>query len=120
MVPGLVIILAFQLAGEVTTRALHLPVPGPVLGLLYLVALCAIWPRLVELLRPVAQLLLGNLSLFFVPAGVGVVAQLGVLEQHAIGFAVAIVVSTAMAIVVGGLVFQFVARRIGATDEDEE
>ena len=76
MIPALCVLLSLQLIGEVVTRGLGLPLPGPVLGLLLLVAGCALRPSLAQMLRPVTSTILGNLSLFFVPAGVGVVAHL--------------------------------------------
>jgi holin-like protein len=110
MIPALVTLLGFQLAGEVLSRALALPLPGPVLGMLGLVAAFGLFPRLVELVRPTAQGLLANLSLLFVPAGVGVVAHLHELEVNALAIGLALVVSTPLAIVVGALVFTGVAR----------
>ena len=38
VIPALVIILSFQLVGEVASRALALPLPGPVVGLVLLLA----------------------------------------------------------------------------------
>ncbi|MFV0333683.1 MAG: CidA/LrgA family protein [Tropicimonas sp.] len=117
MIPALTLILSFQLIGEIASRGLHLPLPGPVVGLVLLVLSCAIWPRLVERIRPVAQGLLSHLSLFFVPAGVGVIAHLPVLGQHGIGLALALAVSTVLAIAVGALSFAAVVRLMGARDE---
>lgn len=117
MIPALCIILSFQLIGEVSTRGLGLPLPGPVLGLMLLVLSCTLRPRLAELLRPVVTTILGNLSLFFVPAGVGVVAHLGQFRQDAIAIAVAVIVSTALAIAAGALVFRLVTRWTGGTGE---
>ena len=118
MINALVIILFFQLAGEVTSRGLGLPVPGPVIGLLLLVACCALRPGLAERLRPVVQMLLSHLSLFFVPAGVGVVAQFGVLRENGLALGLAIVLSTAAAIIVGALVFSAVARMTKGADDE--
>ena len=87
MIPALTIILSFQLIGEVASRGLGLPLPGPVVGLVLLVLCCVIRPELAEKLRGVAQGLLGHLSLFFVPAGVGVIAHLPTMAQHGIGLA---------------------------------
>ncbi|WP_022705784.1 CidA/LrgA family protein [Paracoccus zeaxanthinifaciens] len=116
MIPGLAIILCFQLAGEIATRALGLPVPGPVLGMILMVAACAMRPRLTARIRPVAEGLLANLSLFFVPAGVGVVAHLALIREQGVALAVAIAVSTVLAIAIGALVFQWVSRLTGTTD----
>lgn len=117
MIPALTIILCFQLIGEVASRWLDLPLPGPVIGLVLLVGCCIIRPPLAERIRPVAQGLLGHLSLFFVPAGVGVIAHLPTLAQHGIGLALALVVSTVLAIAAGALTFAAVARLTGTSDE---
>lgn len=116
MIAALSLILAFQLAGEALSRALDLPLPGPVVGLCLLVAACVLRPSLADRLRPTAQGLLSHLSLFFVPAGVGVVAHLPVLREHGIGLALAILGSTVLAIAAGALTFQAVARWTGSVD----
>lgn len=113
MIPALVILLCFQLVGEVAARGLGLPLPGPVIGLVLLVVSCSLRPALAERLRPVVQGLLGNLSLFFVPAGVGVVAHLGEFRSDGLAIAVALIASTALAIAVGALVFVQVVRLTG-------
>ena len=73
MIPALATLLACQLAGEITARALGLPLPGPVLGMLLLTALLLGFPRLVQAIRATAEGLLQHLSLLFVPAGTGIV-----------------------------------------------
>jgi holin-like protein len=66
------ILLVFQLIGEVLAQLFALPVPGPVIGMaLLFVALALRGGPSVEL-RDTAQNLLQHLSLLFVPAGVGV------------------------------------------------
>ena len=117
MIPALTIILCFQLVGEVISRGLHLPLPGPVVGLVLMVVAFLLRPQLAERLRPVAKSLLGHLSLFFVPAGVGVVAHLPTIAQHGLGLGVALAVSTILAIAVGALSFAAVARWIGTPDD---
>ena len=117
MLAPLAIILGFHLAGEVLSRLAGLPLPGPVLGLVFLVAGCAIYPALAERLRPVAQGLLAHLSLFFVPAGVGIIAHLSLIRTYGAGLALAIILSTVLAIAVGALVFVAVARWSGTPDE---
>ncbi|MTE00964.1 CidA/LrgA family protein [Paracoccus sp. YIM 132242] len=118
MIVALSLILAFQLVGEILSRALDLPLPGPVVGLCLLVLACVLRPALACRLRPTAQGLLAHLSLFFVPAGVGVVAHWPVLRQHGAGLALAIMGSTVLAIAAGALAFQAVARWTGSVDPE--
>ena len=63
--------------------------------------------------QPTAQGLLAHLSLLFVPAGVGVVAQIGVLGAHGGALLAALVISTVLAIAAGALTFVAVARLMG-------
>ncbi len=110
MIPHLALILCFQLLGEVLTRALDLFLPGPVLGLVLLVALFVAFPKVAEAVRPTANGLLSHLSLLFVPAGVGVVGHLATFSDYGPVFLIALLVSTPLAIGAGALTFVGVAR----------
>lgn len=116
MIPALTVLLVFQLIGEVAARGLALPLPGPVIGMALLLAAFAASPRLLELVRPTAQGVLANLSLLFVPAGVGIVGHLDLLTSEGPALLAALVLSTILAIVVGALTFRVVARLTGGND----
>lgn len=118
MIWALFVLLAAQLAGEVIARSLGLLVPGPVLGLLLLLAALLLIPRLAETMRSTASTLLSHLSLLFVPAGVGVVAHLDVLGANTGPLLAALILSTLLAIVAGALVFVGVARLMGPADDE--
>jgi putative effector of murein hydrolase LrgA (UPF0299 family) len=119
MIHALLVLLAFQLGGEAVARGLSLPVPGPVPGMVALAACLAASPRLMALMRPLAEGILAHLSLLFVPAGVGVVGHLTALGAMGPGLALAIAVSTAAAIAVGALTFALVARLTGSEAGDD-
>ncbi len=61
--------------------------------------------------------LLANFSLFFVPAGVGVVQYLGLLQAQGLALAASLVVSTLLTLVVTVGVFVAVKRLIGGRGE---
>ena len=104
--------LAFQLLGEVLSQAIALPVPGPVVGMVLLAA-ALIWRgRLPDGLGQVADVLLRYLSLFFVPAAVGVMANGGRIAREWVPLSAAVVASTALTIAVTALVFRVVARLV--------
>jgi putative effector of murein hydrolase LrgA (UPF0299 family) len=117
MIIAILILLGCQLAGEIAARGLGLPVPGPVIGMallfLGLQARARLRPDAASVetipLGAVAAFLLANLSLLFVPAGTGIVAQLDTLARHGVGLLVALVVSTALTLAVTALVFARVA-----------
>lgn len=119
MIPALALILCFQLAGETISRGLNLPLPGPVIGMMLLILGGVIRPAMINFLRPAATGLLSQLSLFFVPAGVGIIAHLRLLQQNAIGLTLSLVLSTVLAIAVGAIVFTLVAHLCGNEDQDE-
>ncbi len=126
MVLGFAILLVCQLLGEIASRGLGLPIPGPVLGLVLLVVGLAVWGRTRSdaevAASPVARVgdgLLGNLGLLFVPAGVGVIQYGGLLKAQALSLTLAVVGSTALTLVVTVLVFVGVSRLIGQSRADE-
>lgn len=94
------LLLACQLIGEVVARATKIPVPGPVLGMALLWAGLMAARRLPDSLERVAQGLLGNLSLLFVPAGVGVIRHLDILRSQWLPIAAATIGSTVLTMVV--------------------
>ncbi|MCO4847604.1 MAG: CidA/LrgA family protein [Yoonia sp.] len=105
MIIHLATLLAFQLLGEVTSRGLDLPLPGPVIGMALLFISCVMWPRLAQTITPTTTVLLGHLSLLFVPAGVGVVGHLDKFGSDGAALGVAIIGSTVVAISIGALTF---------------
>ena len=119
MLRAFAVLLVCQLAGEVLGRALALPVPGPVLGLVLLVVGLGwaarqgwISPAGIEAtaLGRTAGGLLAVLGILFVPAGVGIIQQFGLLGQYGLALLVALVVSTAVTLIVTVYVFLGVSR----------
>jgi putative effector of murein hydrolase LrgA (UPF0299 family) len=111
MVGAVVTLLGCQLIGEIVARALVLPVPGPVLGMV-LLATILIWRgRLPEELGQAADFLLRHLSLFFVPAAAGVAANFGLIAREWLAITFSLTVSTALAMAVAAKVFVLLAYR---------
>ncbi len=113
MLGGLLLLLGCQLAGEAVVRGLGLGVPGPVLGMALLALILLARPSLQATVAPVANTLLANLSLLFVPAAVGVVQVLPLLAAEGVAIAAAILVSTVASLVVTALTFRAVVRLRG-------
>ncbi|QXL83795.1 CidA/LrgA family protein [Comamonas sp. NLF-1-9] len=96
MIGAIAALLLMQLAGTLLVQFLRLPLPGPVLGMFLLFALLA-WRRQVpEALSRTAQTLLENLSLLFVPAGVGIIAHWHEVAGQAGRIAVVLVLGAAI------------------------
>ena len=121
MIASLSVILLCQLAGEVIVRGLGLPMPGPVVGLLFLLLLLLARDRFVALARGPLQQdgvenasrgLLAHLSLLFVPAGVGVVQKLDLVAEHGIAVAAVLAVSVVVTLLVTVATFLVASRLV--------
>jgi len=100
-------------------RALKLPMPGPVVGLLLLLVLLLARDRFKVLARGPLQQdgvenasrgLLAHLSLLFVPAGVGVVQKLDLIAEHGIAIVVVLAISVVVTLLVTVATFLFAGR----------
>ena len=100
MLNYLTLIFSCQLAGELAVTALGLPLPGPVLGMILLFAFLVAKGGIPAELARVGDAMLSNLSLLFVPAGVGVMAHFSLLKADWLPLSTALVVSTVATIVV--------------------
>ena len=107
---ALLVIALFDAAGEAASRFLHVPLPGPVVGMLLLFGALLVRPRWVAGLERGSEPLLRNMALFFVPAGVGIVTELRVLEAEWAAVCVAVVGSTLIGLLVAAGAFALVAR----------
>ena len=118
MIQALLLLLLCQLGGEIAVRLSGAPVPGPVLGLVLLLILLRLRPGAEATVGPTADGLLRNLSLLFVPAGVGIVQHLDRLGEEALPLITALGASTVLALVVSAAVFAWAARRFAAAVAD--
>jgi holin-like protein len=110
---SITVLLLCQLAGEVIARLTHLPVPGPVIGMLLLFVGLVIRRGVPEQLEKTGTTLLSHLSLLFIPAGVGVMVHLKLIAGEWLPITAALVGSTALTIAVTGLAMQWLSGRRG-------
>ena len=111
MLEYLTLVLACQLLGEFAVAGADIPVPGPVVGMVLLFVFLLIRGRVPRQLGQVADTLLSNLSLLFVPAGVGVMLHFELLGSDAVPLSVALVLSTLATIAVTAWVMVLLNRR---------
>lgn len=105
-----VIVITLLIAGDVIVASLGIPVPGAVLALLALASLCATSrdagvriPKLFDAVIPHAPML-------FVPAAVGVIANVPVIASAWMPIVSAITLSTAATLIVAGHALQMFLR----------
>jgi holin-like protein len=101
---GFAILLAFLFAGGWIADAARLPLPGSVVGMLMLAAGLRLRWLPEWAVKDAAELLIGNMALLFVPAGVGVMVYGGLLAREWLPIVVASAASTvAVLLAVGWL-----------------
>lgn len=133
MIASLALILLAQLVGEVLARGVGVPVPGPVIGMGLMFVFLLLrdsGPRALSWILPApltdgtleetARGLLLNLSLLFVPAGVGVVGRLDLLRAQGVKLGIVLLVSTAASLLASVLVFRAVAALVERRGPDGE
>jgi putative effector of murein hydrolase LrgA (UPF0299 family) len=112
---GITWLLLMQSLGEVISRSLHLPLPGPVVGMLLLL-LALRWSLVSSSVQAVAEFLLQHLSLLFVPVGVGVMTHMAILSQYGVCIAIVIVLSTWISLAVSALVLRALMKNHAAEE----
>ena len=112
MLNYITLIFSCQLAGELIVHFTGLPLPGPVIGMVLLFTYLVVNWRLAQAdagldatgipvdLAKVGDALLSNLSLLFVPAGVGIMVHFSLLKNDWVPLSAAIVGSTILTIAV--------------------
>ncbi len=90
---GLAIIFTFYALGEFTSSVLSLSIPGSVIGMLYLLAALLGDAVKLEWVENEAELFVRNMSVMFIPPGVGIVTYLGLLRVQAVPVFGALVLS---------------------------
>jgi len=78
----LFIILGINLAGELLSRYLHLPIPGPITGMLLLLVLLLTGVLKEREIRQTADFMLQNMGFFFIPAGVSIIVSYHALDGY--------------------------------------
>lgn len=116
MIASVTLLLVCQLIGEVVVRGLGLPLPGPVLGMALLFAGLLLRGGVPEPLQTTSRALLDNLSLLFVPAGVGVMLYLPLVAEEWLPLGAALLGSTLLTVAVTALLL---SRLLGPATKEE-
>ncbi len=96
--------------GELLVYLTGIKLPSSIIGMLLLTLLLKLgWVKL-EWVKGLSDFLIGNLGFFFVPPGVALMLYLDVIKAQFLPIMVAILVSTALVLVVTGWVHQWVRK----------
>lgn len=106
----LFIIFMFSFLGEFIARLMPFSVPGSVIGMVCLfIALHKKWVK-IEQVDHVGSFLTDNMAMFFVPAGVGLLTNMGVIQDLWWKLVVIVLVSVVLTMGFSGLVIEWMNR----------
>lgn len=112
MLAAISTLLLFQFVGETLATVTHVPVPGPLIGMVLLLAWLMVRGGPSVELERFGRSLLSWLALLFVPAATGLVTGLRLLEADWWRIALAIAVSTALGLATTGWLMDRLTRLI--------
>lgn|SRR5690606_29229398 len=114
MIGAIAVLLLMQLIGTLLVQFLHVPLPGPVIGMLLLFCWLLWRGRAPQALARTTQPLLENLSLLFVPAGVGIIAHWRAAAGQAWQIALVLVLAVTVTLLVTAWTLHLLLGRHGA------
>ncbi len=90
---------------------LHLPIPGSILGIFVLFALLKTGIIKLDWIEQGANWLLAELLLFFIPAAVGIMKYIPMLEHDGVRIMMVVIFSTLIVMISSGLIASRISKR---------
>ena len=112
MLREFIIIFIINYIGTIISKTLALPIPGTIIGLLLLFVLLYYKIIKLNMIENVANFLLANMTIFFMPPTVKIMDSYQLLQGDFIKFVVLIIVSTVITMGVTGKVVQFMIEHL--------
>lgn len=113
----MLIVLAIYFVGQFISTALHLPLPGNILGMIILLILLCTKIVKVEQVDTVSTFLLDHLAFLFIPAGVGLLNAVSDLKGNIINLLIIVITSTMVIMASTGIIVQFVMKLMNKNKE---
>lgn len=111
MYRGLAIIFAFLFMGEGVEKLFDLPIPGNVIGMILLTLALLLGIVKLEHVEKEAELFVKNMSIMFIPPGVGIILYWELIRDQAIPIFGALLSSFLITILVTANLVEFLGRR---------
>ena len=112
IIKELVILLAILFSGELINKLFGLILPGNVIGMLILFLLLLSGLIKIEQIEKTSDFLLNNLTIFFIPAGVGILKYYPLLAGKLLPFLVVVVGSTILVMIFTGYIIEISQRMV--------
>jgi len=111
MYRGLAIIFTFLFIGEGVERLFNLPIPGNVIGLILLTFALLLGIVRLEDVEKEAELFVKNMSIMFIPPGVGIILYWELIKDQAIPIFGALLFSFLFTLLLTAKLVEFLGRR---------
>ena len=112
-----ILILFVYFLGEVVSKSLSLPIPGNIMGMIFLFIFLVTGIIKLEKIEDAAKSILGNLAFLFIPAGVGLMNYFGIISNYVAQILFIVVITTFIVMSCTGLAVQLVSRKIASTSD---
>jgi len=104
-------LMGFSLLMNKLAELLHLPIPGSILGIIVVFILLETGILRLEWIELGANWLLAELLLFFIPAAVGVMKYIPMLESDGVRILIVVIFSTFIVMASSGLLASRIAKQ---------
>ena len=107
------IILGIWASGELISSLFSniIKIPGTIMGMIILFLLLQFKILKEETIKDVADFLLGNMAIFFVPAGVSLIKSLGLISENMVVLLLSITVATVIIMLATGKVVDIMIKK---------
>lgn len=118
------IILGIWAVGELISSLLSniITMPGTIIGMIILFLLLQFKIMKEETIKDVADFLLGNMAIFFVPAGVSLINSLGLITDNMLVLLLSGTIATIIIMLITGIIVEIMINRknISSNIDDEK
>ena len=116
------IILGIWAVGELISSLLSniITMPGTIIGMIILFLLLQFKIMKEETIKDVADFLLGNMAIFFVPAGVSLINSLGLITENMLVLLLSGTVATLIIMIVTGKIVEIMINKKDISSEDKD
>ncbi len=108
---GIALLVAYLVLGNLISSALHLPLPGSVIGMVLLTASLHAGLLRSHWVAPAATLLIRHMGFLFVPPGVGLMVHFGLIRREWLPIGAGALFSIVAVLITVGLLQQRLERR---------
>ncbi|NJE25966.1 CidA/LrgA family protein [Thermococcus sp. MV5] len=109
MYKGLAIIFGFLFIGEGITEVLHLPIPGNVIGMILLTFALLFKLVKIEDVEKEAELFIRNMSVMFIPPGVGIISYWALIKSQILPITTTLVISFLLTLILTAKLVEYLS-----------